>query len=305
MVPRIAVLLATYNGRTWLADQVDSILNQTDVDVHIIALDDGSTDGTVEWLAERAEREPRLTVLPTESASGSSAANFFRLVERADVSNADYVAFADQDDLWRPRKLVSQVAQLQDRSASGVSSSVMSFTPDGTQTLIRKDFPQREFDYLTESPGPGCSFLMTQELVEIIRSVLEREPLARAADFHDSLIYVIARAAGLTWHIDGEPTVDYRQHDGNVMGANVGASSALSRLTLIREHWHRNQAIVHAKVGLSVASDSTRPGLTRMLELLESRRVRDRWALARRSTQMRRRPRDRRIIGLLIATGIW
>ena len=48
MVPRIAVLLATYNGRTWLADQVDSILNQTDVDVHIIALDDGSTDGTVE-----------------------------------------------------------------------------------------------------------------------------------------------------------------------------------------------------------------------------------------------------------------
>ena len=305
MVPRIAVLLATYNGRTWLADQVDSILNQTDVDVHIIALDDGSTDGTVEWLAERAEREPRLTVLPTESASGSSAANFFRLVERADVSNADYVAFADQDDLWRPRKLVSQVAQLQDRSASGVSSSVMSFTPDGTQTLIRKDFPQREFDYLTESPGPGCSFLMTQELVEIIRSVLEREPLARAADFHDSLIYVIARAAGLTWHIDGEPTVDYRQHDGNVMGANVGASSALSRLTLIREHWHRNQAIVHTKVGLSVASDSTRPGLTRMLELLESRRVRDRWALARRSTQMRRRPRDRRIIGLLIATGIW
>ncbi|MGV8881072.1 MAG: glycosyltransferase [Rhodoglobus sp.] len=305
MVPRIAVLLATYNGRTWLADQVDSILNQTDVDVHIIALDDGSTDGTVEWLAEQAEREPRLTVLPTDSASGSSAANFFRLVERADVTDADYVAFADQDDLWRPRKLVSQVAQLHDRSASGVSSSVMSFTPDGTQTLIRKDFPQREFDYLTESPGPGCSFLMTQELVEIIRSVLATEPLARAADFHDSLIYVIARAAGLTWHIDGEPTVDYRQHDGNVLGANVGASSALARLTLIREHWHRNQAIVHAKVGLSVASDNTRPGLTRMLTLLESRSVRDRWALARRATQMRRRPRDRRIIGLLIATGIW
>jgi len=305
MVPRIAVLLATYNGRTWLPDQVASILNQTDVDVHVIALDDGSTDGTVEWLAEQAAQEPRFTVLPTESASGSSAANFFRLVERADVSDADYVAFSDQDDLWRPRKLVSQVAQLRDRSASGVSSSVMSFTPDGTQTLIRKDFPQREFDYLTESPGPGCTFLMTQELVEVIRTVLANEPLARSADFHDSLIYVIARAAGLTWHIDGEPTVDYRQHESNVMGANVGASSALSRLALIREHWHRNQAIVHAKVGLSTASASTRDGLTTMLALLESRGVRDRMTLARRATLMRRRPRDRRIIGFLIAIGIW
>lgn len=299
------MLLATYNGRRWLPDQVASILNQADVDVRIIALDDGSTDGTVEWLAEQAASEPRLTVLATESASGSAAANFYRLVERADVSDADYIAFADQDDLWRPGKLAAQVQQLRNHGAAGVSSSVMSFTPDGTETLIRKDFPQREFDYLTESPGPGCTFLMTPELVGIVRSVLRAEPIARQADFHDSLIYVIARAHGLVWHIDGEPTLDYRQHEGNVIGANVGAASAFSRLTLIREHWHRNQAIVHATVGLSVATDSTRPGLASMLELLTNRGIRTRLTLARRATLMRRRPRDRRIIGFLIAIGIW
>jgi rhamnosyltransferase len=138
-----------------------------------------------------------------------------------------------------------------------------------------------------------------------VRSVLADDARARTADYHDSLVYAIARAAGLPWFIDPVPTVDYRQHENNVMGANIGGASALSRLELIRAKWHRGQAVLHAEVGLRIAAPEVRPGLTRMLELMTSTGLRARLALARRAWWMRRRPRDRLIIGALITLGIW
>ncbi|HOW01920.1 MAG TPA: glycosyltransferase family 2 protein, partial [Rhodoglobus sp.] len=90
-----------------------------------------------------------------------------------------------------------------------------------------------------------------------------------------------------------------------VMGANTGLSPALTRLRLIREQWHRTQAIIHARSALRVATPDTRAGLEQMLRLLEGRGIRARWTLASHAGQMRRRPRDRAIIRVLIATGVW
>jgi rhamnosyltransferase len=302
-VTSIAVLLATYNGRRWLPDQLDSILAQRDVDVTVFALDDGSSDGTVEWLAERASAEPRLVVLDGPGGSGSAAANFFRLLRLVDTTRFDYVSFADQDDLWLPDKFARHVAILES-GYDAVSSSIMSFDSQGNRTLVRKSYPQREFDYLTESPGPGSTFLMTPGLVTRVREALNGE-WAGDASFHDSLVYALGRAAGLRWFIDPVPTVEYRQHDDNVMGANIGRAGALARFALVRGKWHRGQAVLHARVGLSVAPDNVRPGLERMLELMTTPGLRSRIALVRRAGSMRRRPRDRVIIGALIALGIW
>jgi rhamnosyltransferase len=306
VVPRIAVLLATHNGRRWLPQQLDSILDQAGVAVRVFALDDASTDGTAEWLAERAATEPRLTVLPSQGRAGSAAANFYRLLVSAPVDDNELVTFADQDDIWLPGKLARHARLAREEGYDGVSSNVTSFTPSGTRTLIRKSFPQREYDYLLESPGPGSTFLMSLRLVELVRELLADEGgVARSVDYHDWLVYAVARARGWSWHIDETPSVDYRQHDDNAMGANVGARSAASRLRLIREHWHRNQAALLARIGVGVAGDSTRMGLERMLELLTARGIRARWALARQSGQLRRRRRDQWIIALLIATGVW
>jgi rhamnosyltransferase len=305
MTPRVTVLLATYNGRRWLPDQVHTILGQRGVDVTLVVLDDGSTDGTAEWLAERASGDPRIVVLPSGDPSGGAAANFYRLVERADVTGADFVSFADQDDLWTPDKLARHAALSRSEGYDGISSSITSFDAEGRRTLVRKSFPQRRFDFLTESPGPGSTFLMTPRLFVLVLSVLADDPRARTADYHDSLVYVIARSAGLRWFIDPVPTVDYRQHEHNVMGANLGSTSALARLSLIREKWHRGQAILHARVGLGVAAAEVRPDLELMLGLMTTPGLRARFALARRCWWMRRRPRDRFIIGTLIALGIW
>ncbi|MFM9876669.1 MAG: glycosyltransferase [Rhodoglobus sp.] len=305
-LPEVVVLLATYNGLRWLPEQLGSILAQEGVRVTVVALDDESTDGTREWLLERAALESRLTVLPSMGRSGGSAANFYRMLALVQPAVDGYLALSDQDDVWMPDKLARHVELLRSGGHDGISSSVTAFATDGTRTLIRKDFPQRRFDYLTESPGPGCSFVLTPRLAALVAEQLADDASpARTAEYHDWLIYSLARGRGWSWHIDGTPSLDYRQHDSNVMGANTGLSPALARLNLIRQHWHRTQAIIHARSALRVASGETRAGIERMLGLFEGRGIRSRWALAARAGQMRRRPRDRGIIGVLIATGVW
>lgn len=299
------MLLATYNGRRWLPEQLDSILAQEGVDLRVIALDDASTDGTREWLLERAGSEPRLTVLDPMGASGSAAANFYRLIAHAPLEPGELVAFSDQDDVWVPGKLARHAHLLAERGADGVSSNVTAFHADGRRALVRKDYPQRDFDYLLESPGPGSTFLMTPRLVALVREVLATQPDAPRVDYHDWLVYAVARAAGMTWHIDAEPTVEYRQHDDNAMGANLGARQAGSRLALIRQRWHRAQATSLARIGLAVAPEQHRAGIEGMLRLLERTGIRSRLALARRAGQVRRRPRDRWIIGVLVGIGVW
>jgi len=304
--PKIAVLLATHNGRRWLPDQLRTILDQQGVDVRVIALDDESTDGTREWLLQQAAADARVTVMAPMGPSGSAVANFFRLIQHADIDSGEYVAFADQDDLWMPGKLAAHAAIIESSSVDGVSSNVTSFTAAGKRTLLRKNDPQRQFDYLLQSPGPGSTFLITPRLLELAREVLANSyDLAIAVDFHDSFLYVIARARGWRWHIDAMPSVDYRQHDDNVIGANVGVASALSRLDLIRSHWHRSQAAAMARVALTVAPEATNRQLLRLVQLFETRSLRSRWQLVRAASQFRRRPRDRWVIGALIALGIW
>lgn len=303
---RVAVLLATYNGARWLDEQLDSILSQEGVDVRVIALDDESTDGTFERLTERAETDARLTVLPRRGSSGSAAANFYRLLLAADIDPGELVAFADQDDVWRRGKLVRHATLLREGGFDGVSSNVSSFTSDGKHTLVRKDYPQRAFDFLLESAGPGSTFLMTSRLITLVRSTLDSaNSLAADAQRHDWLVYAIARSHGLSWHIDPAPSVDYRQHENNVVGANLGTRPALHRLSLIRRQWHREQAATIARVSLSVASPQLRPDLERIVTLMGDRGIRSRFALARRAGALRRRPRDQWVIRVLVALGVW
>ena len=304
-LPRVTVLLATHNGARWIDEQLDTILGQENVDVRIVALDDASTDDTVALLRARAGTDDRVSIITEPTAAGGAAANFYRLLRRVDFSDAGLVAFADQDDIWLPGKL-SRHAALVSAGADGVSSDVTAFSENGPRRLVRKSYPQREFDYLLESPGPGCTFLMSNRLATLAQQQLaDPESPASRADFHDWLLYVLCRSRGWSWVIDTVPTVDYRQHGSNAMGANLGASSARRRLSLIRNRWHRGEATVLTRAGLAVASAETRPGLERMLDLFERTGPASRLALLGRAGQLRRRARDRAIIGALVALGIW
>ena len=308
-LPVVVVLLATYNGAAWLPEQLDTILDQQDVRVVLVVSDDGSTDCTAELLAERAAADPRITVLPTGTQRLGSAGNFYRLLRDLPtvpgLSGTEPVAFADQDDRWHPGKLAAQLPALAD-GVDGVSSNVLLLQADGSTSLLRKDFPQRDYDYLFESPGPGCTFLLSPRLAALVAGQLvDPDGPATGAAFHDWLVYALCRAAGWRWRIQSGPTVDYRQHEANTFGANVGLSSRLSRLGLVGRGWHRRQAALIADACLPVAAPELRPGLQTMRTLTEGRGPVARLRLAAHCRQLRRRPRDRVLLGVMIGVGWW
>lgn len=301
---RVAVLLATRNGRAWLPEQLEGILGQQGVEVRVVVRDDDSTDGTRDWV--EALGDPRVTLRPDHDASGSAAANFYRLLADHEPAAGEYTAFADQDDVWLPGKLARAVERLEADGADGFSSDVIAFHADGREYPLGKARPQRAFDYLLESPGPGSTFVLSPRLVELVREVLRENPEAHEIEYHDWLVYAIARSRGWRWVIDERPLVRYRQHDANAMGANSGSAAVRSRLALIRSHWHREQARRLAAIGASVAPTAeARTALEAWRDAFGDAGMAGRWRVIRGAGSLRRRPRDRIAIAALTAAGVW
>lgn len=302
-LPAVTVLMATYNGMPYLPEQVQSILDQEGVDVRLVVSDDESEDGTWEWLTQKAAAGSRLVLLPRIEPSGGFAANFYRLLRDAPL--AELVAFSDQDDIWRPGKLAHQVATLQVEDLDGVSSNVTAVTAAGDRLLIRKNYPQRRLDYLFEAPGPGSTFLFTRRLAATIREQLtDTDGPGRTVQAHDWLTYAICRARGWRWHIEETPWVDYRQHDANVLGANRGVRQAVRRFQDLRSGWYRREIVKVTETVAPLAIPTEYALITRVHELLLSRSVASRAQLLTLLTEIRRRPRDRWILGALLAAGL-
>jgi rhamnosyltransferase len=302
-VPTVTVLMATYNGFDYLTEQVESILNQVDVHVHLVVSDDRSSDGTWEWLVDRAVDDARILLLPQISPSGGFAANFYRLL--CDAPLADLVAFSDQDDVWNQSKLAHQAAVLRATNCDGISSNVTAVAGHGSRTLIRKSYPQRRLDYLFEAPGPGSTFVFTRRLADTLRGLLnDHNTPGQAVQRHDWLTYAVCRARGWRWLIEDTPWVDYRQHETNALGANRGLRPALQRFQQLRNGTYRNEVLKIARAVEPIATSSECTAIAHVEKLLRNRSVSSRRQLLAYIPEARRRPRDRWILATLVAAGL-
>lgn len=243
--PKIAVLLASYNGAEWIEAQMRSILDAKDVQTHIFLSDDGSTDDTVA-IANRVGAAA-LTVLEADP-QGSASQNFFRLVRDAQWDDFDYVALADQDDVWRPEKLRRAIDKIKGENLSAYSCDITAFWPDGRRLYIKKSQPQQRWDHLFEGGGPGNTFVWPRAEADFLRRKLsDTDPaLLRSLDFHDWVFFAVFREAGKHWLIDDYSGLDYRQHDLNVMGAANGLTAVMTRLKMFRKGWYSDQVLLIA-----------------------------------------------------------
>ncbi|WP_425843359.1 glycosyltransferase [Agrococcus sp. TSP3-2-1] len=300
-LPAVTVLMATHDGARFLREQVASILAQRGVEVRIVVSDDGSTDGTRELLRSLAADEPRVVLLePVEL--GSAHANFMRLIAEAPWDGASAVAFSDQDDVWHAERLAAQLEQLRD--ADAVSANVVADYGD-RRTLIDKAQAQRSLDFVLESAGPGCTFVLAPRAFDLVRRTVLRDPEAADAPIHDWLVYAIVRAAGMRWHIDPAPVIDYRQHDANVAGANLGWRQAGRRLRRLRSGEFRRESAVVARIAARVADEPDRSQLSAIAALLERDDLRARLALLRGVGSLRRRGTDRAALAGILLLGLW
>lgn len=240
--PKVAVLLAAYNGMQWIEEQLTSILGQSAVDVTVHISIDPSTDGTEAWCAAYAAKHPEVLVLPAAGSFGGASRNFFRLIRDVDFEGYDFVAFADQDDIWHTDKLQRATHVIEARQVDAYSSNVTAFWPDGKTHLLDKAQPQVEWDFLFEAAGPGCTYVMSKSLADSLKaSMLANWQQLQDVSLHDWYCYAFARSHNYRWYIDPEPSMDYRQHERNQVGANKGLSPLIARYKTIHDGWWFNQ----------------------------------------------------------------
>ncbi len=242
MQDKVAILLATYNGIKYIKEQIDSILNQKEVDVTIFVSDDLSTDGTIEYLQNIYKDEKRLFYLGSYDKFGGASKNFFRLIKDVDFSNFDYISLADQDDIWYEDKLIRAINTIKDKQIDAYSSNVLAFWEDGKEIILEKAQTQVKYDYLFEAAGPGCTYVFTFKLANNIKEFLIKNwDKINQIDLHDWFLYGYSRENNYRWHIDEKPSMKYRQHTLNQVGANNGLNAKIKRLKKVFSSWYRNE----------------------------------------------------------------
>lgn len=302
-IPRVLVLLAAYNGMQYFEQQIRSILTQQNCYVTLLISVDVSSDQTHALALALAKQHASIQVLPYGEVFGRAAANFYHLLRHANLDQIDYIAYSDQDDLWHADKLARHVNIAKEMKADAVSSDVVAFWPNGKRKYIRKSYQQKKYDYLFESAGPGCTFLMSTWLVSTMKQLLsDKANLANSVTLHDWLTYAVCRAHQKTWVIDDSASLDYRQHHSNVVGANSGLKAYWSRVSLIKSGWYKQEIIKVTSICSGITND---PFYDQLLCLLNKKSLLAKLSLIYLSPSFRRNMKDQLFFVACVTLGIF
>ena len=247
--PNILVLMAVYNGRLWVSQQIDSVLAQEEVNLYIFINDDHSSDGSLELIKKKYGDLPNVKIQSSNINSGSAGKNFYKLFLSANISDYDYVALCDQDDIWLPNKLRDAIDILRRGKLGGYSSAVNVMYEGGATRLMMQSSKNMLSDFLFEGAGQGCTFVLPYfNFLKIKTFIQNNSKLIEYFHFHDWFIYILIRAWNCSWYFDGRPSMLYRQHTSNDIGARGGLHSTIKRFRLIKSGWYKNQIIIASSI---------------------------------------------------------
>lgn len=214
--PRVVVLMSTYNGGRYVAEQLASILQQLPLDGRVLVRDDGSSDDTTARVL--AIGDPRVELVRGHNLGFGRS--FLTLLAMS-PSDADLVMFSDQDDVWLPGKLERAWRHLTPLGATpGLYGSAQMLADAELRPLhVTPPWPRGPSlaNALTENIITGCTAALNRPAVEL----LQRAGVPDGVHFHDWWLYLVVSAFGTVVY-DVEPALLYRQHDGNVIGHGAG-----------------------------------------------------------------------------------
>lgn len=211
--PTIIVLLSTYNGEKYLKEQIESILQQTLADnIWIIVRDDGSSDDTL-CILEMYRKREKLSYYQGKNIG--SAKSFHELLRNS--PQAEYYAFADQDDIWLPHKLENAIKAMKNKKGPLLYGTKKIVVDEKLQRLDNKDTtPQLDGPlnvFLHRNEISGCTICINNKLRLIY---LQGKHITEGA-YHDSWLVKLASLFGEIVFSE-EAQILYRQHDNNVVG---------------------------------------------------------------------------------------
>ena len=221
---KISAVVCTYNGERFLAEQLQSILDQTHPPDEIIISDDGSIDSTLDIVAEFSSRDsgakkPQWTVQSRRKPLGV-AGNFASALTKA---RGEFVALADQDDVWEPTRLEQGLAQFRDDALlvhcdatlidgagqpTGALMSALRLTSGERRSLLA---------------GNALDALLRRNLITGATTMIRASLLQQALPIpegwvHDEWLGLVAAVQGGVVFSE-ESLIRYRQHGGNEIGA--------------------------------------------------------------------------------------
>ena len=220
----VLVLMSTYNGERFLREQIDSILNQKGVNVHLLVRDDGSSDKTREILKEY-EKEGRIRWYYGKNLG--AAYSFLDLIKKS--GKEDYYAFSDQDDIWDSNKLISAVKVLEQYKTNEIilysCSSRLIYQDEKVLKENNNIKPVTTFiDSLIHNNNQGCTMVFGQKLKDILIQYNGKNLL-----MHDDLTLKVCLALGGEVYKDVNAYMGYRQHGNNAIGVKEGLIKSLKR----------------------------------------------------------------------------
>jgi glycosyltransferase involved in cell wall biosynthesis len=197
---------------------MDSLQNQDYPNVEILVRDDGSSDNTLPLLEEYASRYSNIEVIHGKHLGVIQS--FFKLLQRSSPK-AGYIAFCDQDDIWRKNKISRAVEFLEQLSQATPSlyCSRVTLVDEKLNIIGRSQIPRRAPSFenaLVQNIATGCTIVINETSRQLL---LRRIP--GIARMHDWWIYLVISAFGKVLY-DPEPRILYRQHSSNVIGAKSG-----------------------------------------------------------------------------------
>ena len=188
----VSIVMATYNGATFIREQIDSLLAQTYPLKEIIIQDDGSMDDTITICEDYAKRCPVIRFSVNEHNLGFNQ-NFKSAVMKA---TGDFIAFCDQDDVWFPEKIEKQVAAIGDHDIC-FSTHLRGSDMDHTHLVS----PQYSLEALLFCGFAGHTMLLRREFVQTdeywLPNIIYDWSLAICAQMHGGIVMV---DEPLNWH---------------------------------------------------------------------------------------------------------
>ncbi|KQR69683.1 glycosyltransferase family 2 protein [Pedobacter sp. Leaf176] len=175
--PLVSIALCTYNGEKYLARQLDSILNQDYPNLEIIISDDISNDGTVKILEYYASKNHNIKFWVNKSNLGFNQ-NFKKAMDNC---TADFIAIADQDDIWIENKITRLMERIGENLLIYHDSTYIDEQgkPTGKSTLSHHRFVN----------GKCAKNLLYFNCVSGHACLLKRELLTLTPDFPDAFYY--------------------------------------------------------------------------------------------------------------------
>ena len=263
--------MSSYNGAEFLCEQVKSILLQENVNVHLTIRDDGSTDQTREILKE-FEKDSRISVITGQNIGWKKS--FLYLLNNVKSEANKFYAFADQDDIWQPQKLVMGISKLKSDCPMLYHSNVTIMDNEkhvhGNRLSKNMIVTSRMPECFFNGYGVGATMVFNDQLLRVIQKYnIDVETQ------HDAYVLAVCSLLGRVIY-DSNSYIMYRRHVGTATGFGSAKNDDNPTLWMRYKRYKKNPKNVfsdRAKLILKNYADQISPKNRKLLQVVSDYRT--------------------------------